>query len=85
MLGHDEGLLQVPWPTYRAEALEVEKRLIVLQVNGRVRSRIEVPASLTQKEIEAEALKNERIQKFVGEKPIKKVVVVQNKLVNVVV
>ena len=37
------------------------------------------------KEIEAEALKDERIRRFVGEKPIKKVIVVQNKLVNVVV
>ena len=65
--------------------LEVEERLIVIQVNGKVRSRIQVPASYTQKEIESEALRDERIQRFIGEKPIKKVIVVQNKLVNVVV
>ena len=63
----------------------MEKRLIVIQVNGKVRSRIEVPASLTEKDIEAEALKDERFRRFVGEKPIKRVIVVQNKLVNVVV
>jgi leucyl-tRNA synthetase len=85
MLGHHQSLLNVPWPTYKAEALEVEKRLIVIQVNGKVRSRIEVPAHLDQKEIEAEALKDERVQRFIGEKPIKRVIVVQNKLVNVVV
>jgi leucyl-tRNA synthetase len=85
MLGHDESLLTVPWPSYKAEALEVEKWLIVIQVNGKVRSRIEVPTSFNSKEIEAEALNDERIRRFVGEKPIKKVIVVQNKLVNVVV
>ncbi len=85
MLGHRESVLNVPWPEYKVEALEVEKRLIVIQVNGKVRSRIEVPASFNQEEIEAEALKDARIQRHVGEKPIKKVIVVQNKLVNVVV
>jgi leucyl-tRNA synthetase len=85
LLGHDQSLLTIPWPNYREEALEVEKRLVVLQVNGKVRSRIEVPASSTEKEIEAEALADERVQRFIKEKPIKKVIVVQKKLVNVVV
>jgi len=85
MLGHTSCLLTVPWPSFRSEALEMEKRLIVLQVNGKVRSRIEVPAAFNQKEIEAEALIDEKVQRFVGEKEIKKVIVVQKKLVNVVV
>jgi leucyl-tRNA synthetase len=85
MLGHEGRLLEVPWPNYRAEALEVAKRLIVLQVNGKVRDRIEVPASFTEKEIEAAALANERVLSFVGQKPVKKVIVVGQKLVNVVV
>jgi leucyl-tRNA synthetase len=85
MLGHEELLLKVPWPAYRAEALEVAKRLIVLQVNGKVRERIEVPASFTEKEIETAALANERVRGFIGQKPVKKVIVVGQKLVNVVV
>jgi leucyl-tRNA synthetase len=85
MLGHDESLLEVSWPSYRTDALEVEKRLIILQVNGKVRSRIEVPASLGDKEVEEEALKDERMQRFIGEKTVKRVIVVPNKLVNVVV
>jgi len=84
MLGHEELLLNVPWPTHRAEALEVAKRLIVLQVNGKVRDRIEVPASFTEKEIEAAALGNERVLSFIGQKAVKKVIVVGQKLVNVV-
>ena len=85
MLGHEELLLTVPWPAYRAEALEVAKRLIVLQVNGKVRDRIEVPASFNEKEIESVALKSERVLSFVGQKAVKKVIVVGQKLVNVVV
>jgi len=85
MLGHEELLLKVPWPSYRADALEVAKRLIVLQVNGKVRDRIEIPASFTEKEIETEALANERVISFIGQKSVKKVIVVGQKLVNVVV
>ena len=85
MLGNSESLLNISWPTYREEALEVEKRLVVLQVNGKVRNRIEVPASYSEKEIEAEALADERVRRFINEQPIKKIIVVQKKLVNVVV
>jgi leucyl-tRNA synthetase len=85
MLGHGECLLNVPWPSFREEALEVENRLVVLQVNGKVRSRIEVPASFGDEEIEARAMADERVMKFVGDKPIRRVIVVQQKLVNIVV
>jgi len=85
MLGNSESLINISWPTYREEALEVEKRLVVLQVNGKVRSRIEVPASYSEKKIEAEALADERVRRFINEQPIKKVIVVQKKLVNMVV
>jgi len=85
MLGHDDFLLNVQWPTYREDALEVETRLIVIQVNGKVRSRIEVPASSSKEEIEAAALNDEKIKKFIGDREIRKVIVVQQKLVNVVI
>jgi leucyl-tRNA synthetase len=85
MLGRDGYLLNAPWPEYSEKALEVEKRLIVIQVNGKVRSRIEVPASHDRKQTEREALADEKIQRYIGERPIKKVIVVKNKLVNVVV
>ncbi|HIC85440.1 MAG TPA: leucine--tRNA ligase, partial [Desulfobacterales bacterium] len=84
-LGHQESLANIPWPSYSEKALEEEKRLIVLQVNGKVRSRIEVPASFNEGEIERAALADERVQKYVRDKEIKKVYVVKKKLVNVVV
>jgi leucyl-tRNA synthetase len=85
ILGNRGSLLNVPWPKVTEDALAVEKRLVVIQVNGKVRSRMDVPATFGQKEIEAEALRDERIRQFVGEGPIKRVIVVQKKLVNIVV
>ncbi len=84
-LGNQGSLVNVQWPSYSEKALEEAKRLIVLQVNGKVRSRIEVPASFDEKQIEQAALADERIQKYVADKDIKKVYVIKKKLVNVVV
>jgi leucyl-tRNA synthetase len=85
MTGHSVCLLEVAWPTFRPEALEVESQVIVVQVNGKVRSRIDLPVSLSEKEIEARALADERVIRFIEGKPLKKVIVVKRKLVNVVV
>jgi len=84
-LGHEENLLKVAWPTHIEEALEAQTRLVVLQVNGKVRSRIELPTSYDEKEIEAEALADGRVKRFIDGKPVKKVIVVQKKLVNIVI
>ncbi|MBA7653387.1 Leucine--tRNA ligase [subsurface metagenome] len=59
--------------------------MIVIQVNGKVRSRIEVPVSMNEKEIQDQALRDKRVRHFIGDKEIKRVIVVQKKLVNVVV
>jgi leucyl-tRNA synthetase len=85
ILGHGQSLATVSWPQYREEALEKESHLVVIQVNGKVRSRIEVPASLNEKEIQDQALRDKKVQHFIGDKQIKRVIVVQKKLVNVVV
>jgi len=83
-LSHGVSLLNVPWPVYRQDALEVDKRTIVLQVNGKVRNRIEVPASVGKEELESMALNDERVKRFIQDKKVRKVIVVKNKLVNVV-
>lgn len=85
LLGHETNLIEEPWPAYREEALEEEKKVVVLQVNGKVRSKIEVAPSQSRQELEALALKDERIQRFIEGRPIKKVIVVPDRLVNVVV
>jgi leucyl-tRNA synthetase len=85
MLGHDGSILNVPWPEYSEEALEIERRLVVVQVNGKVRSRLEVPAAYDENVIEKEALKNEKVQRFINGKTIKRIIVVKKRLVNIVV
>ncbi len=85
MLGHEDSLVDAQWPSYRKEILEVDKKLLVIQVNGKVRSRIEIPAYFSNKEIEKEAVNDEKIKSFIGDKQIKKVIVVQQKLVNIVI
>jgi leucyl-tRNA synthetase len=85
MMGHEGFLLNVAWPTYDEDALKTEKKLIILQVNGKVRSRIEVPASSSEKELEALALADEKVQRHLKGKPVKRIIVVQKKLVNVVI
>jgi leucyl-tRNA synthetase len=85
MTGHPGCLLEVSWPSFRPEALELESQVVVVQVNGKVRSRIEIPVTLGEQEIQARALADERVLRFIEGKPVKKVIVVQRKLVNVVV
>ncbi|MCP4579135.1 MAG: leucine--tRNA ligase [Deltaproteobacteria bacterium] len=85
MLGHEGFLLNVVWPSYNEDALKTEKKLIILQVNGKVRSRIEVPASSSKKELETLALADEKVQRHIKGKAVRRVIVVQKKLVNVVI
>ena len=63
----------------------LEERLIVVQVNGKVRSRFNVGADAEDEVIEAAALADERVVARIGERPVRKVIVVKGKLVNIVV
>jgi leucyl-tRNA synthetase len=84
-LGNTSNLLEMDWPTASDSALEKEELLIVVQVNGKLRSRFSVSAETDDETIKETALADERIQKFINDKPIKKVILVKNKLVNIVV
>ena len=84
-IGHKERLDQVPWPSYSNEALEEEKLLIVVQVNGKVRGKITVPADMTQERIETDALSDPKVANLLDGKKIQRVVYVPRRLVNIVV
>ncbi|HSU86923.1 MAG TPA: class I tRNA ligase family protein, partial [Chthoniobacterales bacterium] len=73
-----------PWPEYRPEFLVEDEVEIALQVNGKVRGRITVPIAATSAELEAIALTNDRVRQFTAGLTIRKVVVIEKKLVNVV-
>ena len=84
-LGNQSSVLLAAWPQFREDALEKDVLLIVVQVNGKLRSRFQVTRDIDDAGIKELALADERIQKFIGGKKIKKVIVVKNKLVNIVI
>ncbi|MEQ1558443.1 MAG: class I tRNA ligase family protein, partial [Methyloglobulus sp.] len=84
-LGHKDMLVNVPWPQVDATALVQDSIDYVLQVNGKLRSKMTVPALATNAEIEKTALADEHVIKFVDGNAIKKVIIVPKKLVNIVI
>jgi leucyl-tRNA synthetase len=84
-LGHDTHILLEPWPSYMEEALLEDDLLIVVQVNGKLRSRFTVSADADDDTLRELAMTDERAKKFIEGKTIKKVIVVKKKLVNIVV
>lgn len=85
ILGHSRSIFNESWLAYEKEAIKAEEILIVVQVNGKVRSRITAAADAGNEEIQQAALADERIQSYIQEKKIRKVIIVPKKLVNVVV
>jgi leucyl-tRNA synthetase len=83
-LGHGRSVVQEPWPEWDKEAVSEDMQLVVVQVNGRLRNRIYVSPSASDEDVEKAALSDERIKTFIGDQPVRKVVVVPGKLVNVV-
>jgi len=84
-LGNDGGILKASWPAWDESALKLDQILIVVQVNGKVRSRIHVPADSSDEDVKQAALEDERIQSYVSGKELRRVIVVPKKLVNIVV
>ncbi len=84
-LGNTELIAKASWPTYDPEALKRDEVTVVVQVNGKLRSRIQLSADASNKEAEAVALSDQRVQNNVAGKTIRKVIVVPNRLINIVV
>ena len=72
------------WPEWSEEALKRDVVTVVVQVNGKLRGKVEVPAGASREELEKAALAERSIQNHIAGKTIRKVIVVPGKLVNVV-
>jgi leucyl-tRNA synthetase len=83
--GNPGAIEQEPWPSFDEEAAKEDLLTIVVQINGKVRSRLQVPADSEDDALIEQALADEAIGKFIGIKPIRKTIVVKNKLVNIVI
>jgi leucyl-tRNA synthetase len=84
-LGHDKALVECDWPAVDEAALVRDRIDLVVQVNGKLRDRIQVPADAAEETIRAAALDAENVARHTEGKDIRKVIVVPGKLVNVVV
>jgi leucyl-tRNA synthetase len=84
-IGQSRPLDREEWPQLDVEAAREEELTIVIQVNGKVRSRLLVPADMDEESIKEMALSDGNIRKIMQEKVVKKIIVVQKKLVNIVI
>ncbi|MGW7794431.1 leucine--tRNA ligase [Staphylococcus xylosus] len=83
-LGHEETITYQPWPSYDESLLVDDEIEIVIQVNGKVRAKINMPKDISKEAMEEVALGNENVKSEIAGKDIKKVIAVPKKLVNIV-
>jgi leucyl-tRNA synthetase len=83
-LGFGEDILDSDWPQPDESALVQDTIQYVAQVNGKVRSKLQVPADADKEAIEKMALEDDNVQKFTDGKTVRKIIVVPNKLINIV-
>ena len=84
-LGHDGPLFRQSWPAFDPELAKEEEAEVVVQVNGKLRSRINVPFGTPQAELEARALADDKVKPYLEGKQAIKIITVPDKLVNIVV
>ncbi|HET9843891.1 MAG TPA: class I tRNA ligase family protein, partial [Gammaproteobacteria bacterium] len=83
-LGHESTIADAVWPQVDLEALIKESIELVIQVNGKVRGKLEVPIHADQKAIESAVIENDNVKKHIEGKNIKKIIIIPNKLINIV-
>jgi leucyl-tRNA synthetase len=85
MLGERSNLLKEPWPKYDPALAKEEEIEYVVQVNGKIRARVSVPAETDEATVREQAMVDPKVQEALAGKQIVKVIVVAGKLVNIVV
>lgn len=83
-LGHTQAVIDAGWPAVDESALVQDTITLVVQVNGKLRGQVEMPAAASREEIEAAARSNDNVLRFIDGLTIRKVIVVPGKLVNIV-
>jgi len=83
-LGHKNSIFKEKWPKWNEELAKEERITLIIQVNGKVRDKVEVEASISKEEAEELAKKSEKVKKWIEGKEIKKVIFVKDKLINFV-
>lgn len=84
-LGYDKAVIDAQWPEVDAEALKQDKTELMIQVNGKLRSKLMVDVNAQQADIEPLAIADENVQRYIDGKTIRKIILVPGRLINIVV
>ncbi|MBT3177710.1 MAG: leucine--tRNA ligase [Desulfobacula sp.] len=86
-LGRTGSIIEQPWPEYRKDSIKTDEVIVVVQVNGKLRSKFTIDAGVEEAIIKEKALADEKILKYVGDKKPKKIIIIRKKqtLINIVV
>lgn len=85
MIGKEGSIFDIAWPKYDEDALVMDEIEIVVQVNGKVRSKIVVPTDISPEEMKSMSMNDEKIKEFIGDGEVLKVIAIPGKLVNIVI
>ena len=84
-MGNKPSIFEQGWPDWDEEAAKEERIELVVQINGKLRSKIMISPGISEDEMKRTALEEQKIREIVGNKTIKKVIVARGKLVNIVI
>ena len=85
MIGKEASVFDIAWPEYDKSAIQLDEVEIIVQVNGKVRNKINAPVGIDQEAMKDLALNDEKIKEFIEGKDVVKVIAIPSKLVNIVV
>ncbi|MBI4686619.1 MAG: leucine--tRNA ligase [Nitrospirae bacterium] len=84
-IGHEQSLLTAPWPEWDEDMAQEEEVELVIQVNGKLRGRLMIPQGLDDDSVKERAFQDAKVLEYIKDKPVKKVLVVKGRLVNIVI
>jgi len=84
VLGNKESIFKADWPKHDERMLVEDSLTIIIQVNGKLRSKVDVPAEISQDELKTLVLADEKVKSWIQDKPIRNFIIVPKKLVNIV-
>ncbi len=85
MIGKEASVFDIAWPEYDKSAIQLDEVEIIIQVNGKVRNKINAPVGIDQEAMKDLALNDEKVKEFIEDKDVVKVIAIPSKLVNIVV
>ena len=84
-LGHRQSIMQQPWPKADETLIQEETHVIAIQINGKMRDTVTVSKDISEQGLKEKALLQPAIQKFLANRPVRKIIFVPNRLINLMV